>query len=127
MKFLRKNSKAQRIILVISDLHLGAGEIVDGHKNPLEDFHREEELVEFLDFFSTGSYATKDIELIINGDFLDLLAVPYVKYFDDEFWSEDAAKEKLKMILNAHQNVFIALNSFLSAKNKTFNLYDRQS
>jgi len=45
-----------------------------------------------LKFYSTGTYDKRPVELIINGDFLDFLAVPYVNYFDDEFWSEKATK-----------------------------------
>jgi UDP-2,3-diacylglucosamine pyrophosphatase LpxH len=118
MKFLRKNSKAEKIVLVISDLHLGAGAFLNGKKNLLEDFQSDQELVDFLEFYSTGSYANKEVELIINGDFLDPLAVPYVPYFDDEYWSEKAALEKLKLIINGHAEVFKALNDFLTVKKK---------
>lgn len=118
MRFLRKIRKAQKHILVISDLHLSAGAFYKGKKNPLEDFHSDEELVQFLEYFSTGEFSSKEVELIINGDFLDLLAVPYIKYFDDEFWSEKAALEKLEIILDAHPEVFDAINEFLKQKNK---------
>ena len=99
MRFLRRGKKAKKIILVISDLHLGAGHNLGGRKNSLEDFHSDEELVEFLKYHSTGEYAGVEVELIINGDFLDLLAVPHVPYFDDEYWSESAALEKLELII----------------------------
>lgn len=118
MRFLRRTKKAKKHILVISDLHLGAGAIINGRKNPLEDFYSDQELEEFLHFFSSGEYANKEVELVINGDFLDLLAVPYVKYFDDEFWSEKAALEKLQMIMMAHPEVMQALNNFVKQKNK---------
>lgn len=117
MRFLRKN-KSEKIILVISDLHLGAGATVDGKRNILEDFHYDDELIEFLNYYCSEEFATKHIELIINGDFLDLLAVPFVKFFDDEFWSEEAALEKLKLILSAHTEVISALDNFASHKNK---------
>lgn len=118
MRFLRKTNKAKKIILVISDVHLGAGAIVAGRRNPLEDFHSDKELVDFLDYHSCGEYQNLAVELIINGDFLDLLAVPYIKYFDDEYWSEKASLEKLDMIIKAHAEVFGALQKFLSQKNK---------
>lgn len=118
MRFLRKSKKFQKIILVISDIHLGAGITVDGRRNPLEDFHSDQELVDFFEYYSKGEYANLEIELIINGDFLDLLAVPYVKYFDDEFWSEKSSLDKLDIILKAHPEVLEALNSFLKQKNK---------
>ena len=84
----------------------------------MEDFHSDAELIEFLGYFSTGDYLEKEVELVINGDFLDLLAVPYIKYFDDEYWSEKAALEKLQIILNAHAKVFDALKHFAEQENK---------
>lgn len=119
MKFLRKNKKAKKLVLVISDLHLGAGDEVDGRKNKLEDFFSDKELVDFITYYSSGEYQNMPVELVINGDFVDLLAVPYVKYFDDEYWSEDAALEKLDIIIDAHREVFDALIKFISHKNKS--------
>lgn len=117
MRFLQKNKK-NKTVLVISDLHLGAGKYLENNFNCLEDFHFDKELVEFFTFFCTGEYSSRDVELIINGDFLDFLAVPYVKHFDDEFWSESASLAKLDLILKAHKEVFISLNDFVSKKNK---------
>ncbi len=113
MKFLQKNN-IKKTILVISDLHLGAGINVNKRKNFLEDFFYDKELIEFIHYHSSGHYVDREVELIINGDFLDLLAVPFVEYFDDEFWSEEAAMDKLKMIVEAHIDVFEALKDFLS-------------
>ena len=118
MKFLKRKQKAKRVILSISDLHLGAGEQINGRKNLLEDFHSDEELIQFFEYYSSGEYQNKEVELIINGDFLDLLAVPYVPYFDDEYWSEKASLEKLELIIKGHPEVWVAMDDFLSAKNK---------
>lgn len=118
MKFLRRNKKAKKVVLVISDLHLGAGYEVNGRRNPLEDFHSDKELVDFIHYYSSGEYQNKEVELVINGDFLDLLAVPFVPFFDDEFWSEKACLQKLDMIIKAHPEVFEELTSFLKTKNK---------
>lgn len=117
MRFLRKD-EIQKTILVISDIHLGAGLYVGNRRNPLEDFHYDQELVEFLEYYSTGEYLNREVELIINGDLFDLLAVPYVRYFDDEFWSEEAALSKLKLILKAHPEVIEGLKRFCSHKKK---------
>ncbi|MBC77030.1 MAG: hypothetical protein CME64_13535 [Halobacteriovoraceae bacterium] len=118
MKFLRRKRKAKRVILSISDLHLGAGEEIKGRKNSLEDFHSDEELVQFFEYYSSGEYQNKEVEIVINGDFLDLLAVPYVAYFDDEYWSERACLEKLELIIKGHPEVWESMNEFLSCKNK---------
>lgn len=117
MRFLR-NDKFNKCILVISDIHLGAGYMVKGERNYLEDFHYDSELVDFLEYYSTGEYSNREVELIINGDLFDLLAVPFVEYFDDEFWSEKASLDKLEMILKAHPEVMESLNNFISIKKK---------
>ena len=117
MRFLRSD-KINKTILVISDTHLGAGAYVDGKRNYLEDFHCDQEMVDFLKYYSSKDYLERSVELIINGDFFDLLAVPFVKYFDDEFWSEEASLEKLKMILKAHPEVIEGLKNFIHKKNK---------
>jgi UDP-2,3-diacylglucosamine pyrophosphatase LpxH len=116
MTFLQKNN-IKKTILVISDLHLGAGLIVNKRKNFLEDFHYDKELIEFIEYHGSMHYQEREVELIINGDFLDLLAVPFVPYFDDEFWSEKASLDKLKMIVDAHTGVFDALRNFLTFPN----------
>ncbi|MGZ3807993.1 MAG: metallophosphoesterase [Bacteriovorax sp.] len=116
MKFLQK-SNIEKTVLIISDLHLGAGMNVNNRRNFLEDFFYDKELIEFIEYHSSGHYLDREVELIINGDFFDLLAVPFVKYFDDEFWSEKAALDKLKMILDAHAGVIDALRDFLTYPN----------
>jgi hypothetical protein len=113
MKSHQKNN-VQKVILVISDLHLSAGKMIKGKRNFLEDFHYDNELIDFLKYYCTGDYGNVPVELVINGDFLDFLAVPYVEYYDDEFWSEKAAMEKLKLIMLAHKGVLDAMKFFLS-------------
>lgn len=103
-----------KIILVLSDLHLSAGPYFKGKRNSLEDFYSDKALYDLLQYYSQDRYQEKEVELIINGDFLDFLAVPFVRYFDDEFWSEKAALDKLQIIYDAHQLVFQGLDEFLS-------------
>ena len=109
----------EKTILVISDIHLGAGDIVGGKKNILEDFHNDQDLIDFFSYYSSGVYNSSPVELIINGDFFDFLAIPFIEYFDDEFWSEEAALEKFKMIANAHKEVLESLKIFLGKKDKS--------
>jgi UDP-2,3-diacylglucosamine pyrophosphatase LpxH len=113
------SSNWKKMVLVISDLHLSAGKNIRGRRNFLEDFHFDRELIDFLVYHSSGLYEEKEVELVINGDFLDFLAVPYVEFFDDEFWSEKAALEKLKIIMKAHRSVLQAMKQFLTKPNKT--------
>ena len=86
-------------ILVISDLHLGT-------------YGSEADQV--LAYLKTVDAK----KIVINGDFVDLLAVPFVPQFDDEYWSETASLCKLNMILKAHPEVMDALSKFLGTKNK---------
>ncbi len=118
MRFLQKND-IKKTILVISDLHLGAGPFVNDKVNFLEDFHYDKELVEFFQYYSQGDFLNKKIEIVINGDFLDFLAVPFGEFFDDEFWSEEASLKRLDFILKAHKEVIEALGEFLTVKNKS--------
>jgi UDP-2,3-diacylglucosamine pyrophosphatase LpxH len=117
MKSHQKNN-VQKVILVISDLHLSAGKMIKGKRNLLEDFHYDNELIDFLKYYANGDYKDVPVELVINGDFLDFLAVPYVEYYDDEFWSEKASLAKLKMIMAAHRGVLEALKLFVSHPEK---------
>lgn len=114
-----RDSDWKKLVLVISDLHLSAGKNIRGRKNLLEDFHFDRELIEFINYHCAGIHEEKDVELVINGDFLDFLAVPYVEFFDDEFWSEEACLEKLRLIMKAHRPVLQALKQFLSKPNKS--------
>lgn len=117
MKSHQKNN-VKKVILVISDLHLSAGKMFKGKRNLLEDFHYDNELIDFLNYYCSGDYEQVEVELVINGDFLDFLAVPYVEFYDDEFWSETAALAKLKMIMKAHMGVLDALKNFIATPNK---------
>ena len=117
MRFLQKD-KVSKSVIVVSDIHLGAGAYYDSKRNYLEAFHHDEEFIDFLDYFSSGDYQNREVDLVLNGDFLDLLAVPFVKFFDDDFWSEEAALAKLEIIIEAHKEVFDALGEFLDKKNK---------
>jgi len=118
MKYQQK-IEAQKLILVISDLHLSAGKMLKGKRNLLEDFHYDTELIDFLNYYCSGEYEHLEVELVINGDFLDFLAVPFVEFYDDEFWSEKASLAKLDMIMSAHVGVFKAMKKFLAHDNKS--------
>ena len=104
----------KKIKLVISDLHLGKGRRLEsGMINPLEEFYFEDKLVEFIDFHSTGKYRDYEVELIINGDFLNFLQVDYHGHFLTVI-TEGVALEVLKGILDGQQKVFKALREFAS-------------
>ncbi len=113
----------EKIKLVISDFHLSRGRsLQNGRRNPLEDFHQDEKFQELLEHYSTGKYSKTDVELIINGDFFDPLAViplpdpngriPTLEYPLEV--EEEAAVEKILTILDGHPISFDALEAFVN-------------
>jgi UDP-2,3-diacylglucosamine pyrophosphatase LpxH len=107
---------------VISDFHLSRGRwLKNGKRNPLEDFHEDDRFREFLDHYSGGDYTHTDVELIVNGDFFDPLAViplpePGQKLKTLEFpleVEEPAAVHKFTAIMDGHPVVMEALRLFL--------------
>lgn len=107
----------KKIKLVISDLHLGRGRILPhGGLNSLEEFYYGEKLVEFIHYYSTGTFRDYEVELIINGDFLNFLQVDYRGHFLTVI-TEAVAVEVLKSCVEGHQNVFKALADFASKPN----------
>ncbi len=109
----------KKIKLIISDLHLGKGrKTASGMINPLEEFYFEDKLVEFIDFYSSGKYRDYEVELIINGDFLNFLQVDYHGHFLTVV-TEGVALEKLKGISKGQEKVFRALKEFASVPHRS--------
>ena len=88
--------------IVISDLHIGGN-------TQLDIFRSQIQLADFLK--SLGSFPTT---LIINGDFIDFLAVKPFGVF-----SREAAEEKIKQIVAATPNkqVWEGFKAFLTRTN----------
>jgi UDP-2,3-diacylglucosamine pyrophosphatase LpxH len=100
--------------VVISDLHLGKGRILPkGGLNSLEEFYYADKLIEFIHYYSTGPYKDYQVELIINGDFLNFLQVDYKGHFLTVI-TENIALEVLKSCIEGHRAVFKALQDFAS-------------
>lgn len=105
---------SKKIKLIISDLHLGKGRVLaDGGINSLEEFYYSEKLMEFIQYYSTGIYKDYEVELIINGDFLNFLQVDYRGHFLTVI-TESVALEIMKSIVMGHLQVFEALKVFAS-------------
>lgn len=101
--------------IVISDLHLADGHaVLDGFGN------RQQSALEGLLSSSAGlgnagnnSYGKAgDIELIMNGDCFDFLAVP--PYMMEEVIDPGTAVEKLEKIIAVHEPFFAALRRFVA-------------
>ncbi len=101
--------------LVISDLHASTGRR-RGVFNPLEDFHADDKLAEFLDHYGGLARSRhRRLELILNGDILDLLKVPYgpaSEPYTDEI-TDEAAAAKVGMALDGHPQIVQALTTLL--------------
>ncbi len=108
----------KKIKLVISDLHLGVGRVLeDGSNNPLEEFYYDEKFVEFLEFHTKGKYAEYDVEVIFNGDILNFLQVPYNDHFLTVI-TESVTLEKVKNIVEGHPKFFEALKNFAAKEGR---------
>jgi UDP-2,3-diacylglucosamine pyrophosphatase LpxH len=97
---------------VVSDLHVGGGsaDLGDDHvsdRQQFASFVREQA--------ATPEGARGDIELIINGDFLEFAQVEAAAYTlgSSEYWcSEEESLTKLRTILRGHPEIFAALAEF---------------
>ncbi len=87
--------------IVVSDLHLGAGDRKD-------DFCDDETLIAFLDHY----VSREPTELILAGDTFEFLQVGLPDVADDE-WTPRAAARRLQAILTAHAGVIDALRRFV--------------
>lgn len=103
--------------LVVSDFHLGTGRrLSNGTLNPLEDFLHDQKFAEFLAYYSRGEYADCDVELIFNGDMLNMTMTDYHGHFP-VILTEKVAVSKVQSIINGHPLFFDALKRFLSHPN----------
>lgn len=104
----------KKIKVVVSDLHLGKGRTLpDGSTNSLEEFYYGEKLVEFIHYYTSGAFREYEVELIINGDFLNFLQVDYRGHFLTVL-TEAVCLEVLESIVQGHKNVFKALQEFVA-------------
>jgi UDP-2,3-diacylglucosamine pyrophosphatase LpxH len=101
--------------LVISDFHIGTGQLLDdGEVNPLEYFIIDARFISFLDYYSTGEFTEAEVELILNGDFLNTLQVDPREETPTEI-SEAEAVAKVQAIFAGHPELFDALARFARA------------
>ena len=102
----------KKIKIIVSDMHLGKGKLLDdGSVNDLEEFFFGEKFAELLDYYTSGNFRNYQVELIINGDFLNFLQVDYKGHFLTVF-TEDVSLEILKSIVEGQPEAFKALRRF---------------
>lgn len=108
----------KKLKVVLSDLHLGKGQFLpQGSLNTLEEFFYDQKFSEFLDYYSTGENLHADVELVINGDFLNILQTDYKGHFTTVN-TESIDLVKVKSIIDGHPVVFEALRRFVSRPQK---------
>jgi UDP-2,3-diacylglucosamine pyrophosphatase LpxH len=104
------------VTLIVSDLHVGGGQEDPGDdhvfdKSQFREFIRRQA--------ETPEGKKGDIELIINGDFLEFAQVNANAYQlgSADFWcSEDESLQKLRPILSGHEDIFAELKRFQSER-----------
>jgi len=106
-----------KLKVIISDFHIADGQEA-GLLNPWENFHHDAKLAELLRYYSTDFYEDEEVELIINGDFFDLLQVRYDGGFPDQI-TERIGMAKLKACLDGHPGAVRALADFIDVPRKT--------
>ncbi len=109
----------RKLKLVVSDFHLGAGHRnSDGSINILEDFFHDREFIEFLQYFGSGDFESADVELILNGDFFNLLMIDFEE-IDPDVLTELTTLRRMKKILDGHRATMNALKYFQSLPGKS--------
>jgi hypothetical protein len=114
-----------RVVYVVSDLHLGPGWLPSGEPDPLEDFTDDEDFASFLQAIGTGG---TPVELVIAGDFLEYCQTLPVIGRDapeDHLGSTEAESVlRTRVILgleprisSGHPRVFAALRRFMMEGN----------
>lgn len=107
----------RKIKLVVSDFHLGRGRLMpDGGINILEEFIFDHRFIDFLDYYSHDEFRRDEVELILNGDFMNTIMVDYEEQYPRAL-TEAGCVEKVQKILDGHPELFEALAGFAKAPN----------
>jgi UDP-2,3-diacylglucosamine pyrophosphatase LpxH len=110
---------ARKIKLVVSDFHLGKGPYRDdGSVNVFEDFRQDGKFAQFLDYHSDGEWKDAEVELVVNGDFFNLLSVDLDGRMQEAI-TERVSVEKIEAILRGHPVLFDALERFARAPERS--------
>lgn len=97
---------ADRLLVVLSDLELGAGGLLD-------DYPDDPFLGALIRSFNAAPYDALAVDLVLNGDTFDLLKTPY-RGEHPRHITADVAVGKLVRVVAAHPIFFEALRAFLS-------------
>lgn len=105
--------------LVVSDFHLGKGRhFKDGTQNILEDFVYDREWSEFLSYYRSGGHADAEVELVLNGDILNLLQMDSYGVHTHLFTERNVARA-VSRIVEGHPEFFSAIRKFMATPGHT--------
>lgn len=108
----------KKVVVVVSDLHMGGGKDDPGD----DHVYDENQFANFLQYFLPGKpEGNGDIELFINGDFLEFAQSSQSTYgimSRDAWCSEEESLAKLNSIIKGHRPVFDAIKEFQKLGNK---------
>jgi hypothetical protein len=113
---LQTTASPARMVVVLSDLHMGAGHDQSGKWYPEEDFRWSPEFAAFLG--AIGREAGNAVDLILNGDTFDLLQSPERTCAGAATGlgcTEREALARLERVLRAHDADVKALGKFAGA------------
>jgi UDP-2,3-diacylglucosamine pyrophosphatase LpxH len=113
--------RVDKVVYVVSDLHLGPGKLPNGAWDPLEDFKHD---AEFIAFLETIGRSADPVELVLAGDFLEypqvLPKLGLTSPADDLGTTEAESLLRTEVILglrpeiaSGHRAVFAALRRFM--------------
>lgn len=106
-----------KIKIIVSDFHIGKGRYLsDGRRNILEDFLDDRKFIEFLNYYGGDNFKDKDVELICNGDFFNILQVDASDTHTNMI-TEDISAAKMELIIQGHPELMDALKEFVSKQN----------
>lgn len=105
-----ENKKKTKALLVVSDFFIGEGRRHwDGTINLLEDFTVDQRFVEFLAYYAQ---AYDEVELVLAGNFFEMLRCRAVPDYPDVLY-ETYAVEMLRTAMDGHPRVITALRDFM--------------
>lgn len=113
------NPARPKYVLVVSDFHLGKGRYFeDGTQNILEDFVYDREFAEFLNYHRSGVFADADVEIVLNGDILNLIQMD-TWGVHTHMVTERSVIRAVEKIVNGHPEFFQALRRFAATPGHT--------
>lgn len=115
---LQQNRQSKVLLLILANTLIHRGKLVpSGTLNVLEEFEKDQEFSDFLDFYSRELYWQRPVHLILNGNFFNLLLIDDYGVYAHQI-NEEISLQSLKKIVFGHPKLFTALKNFLSTPHK---------